>query len=56
MQWCITQIKAALGIGVLAGVWYTGHGLPSDDLGKDGDLYLNIDTADVYQKENSTWF
>lgn len=56
-QWCIDQIKALLGgaSGSIGGVWFWGHGLPSDTLGKDGDLYLNIDTADVYGKENGTW-
>lgn len=44
-----------LASGVIGGVWYFGHGLPSDALGKNGDLYLNTDTADVYAKENGTW-
>lgn len=42
-------------IGTIGGVWYYGHGLPSDAVGKNGDLYLDIDTADVYAKENGSW-
>jgi len=56
IAWCVTQITNGLGGGSSnAGSWYHGHGVPSDSLGVDGDLYLNIDTADVYEKENGTW-
>ena len=60
IAWCILQITRLLNApsspDAQRGIaWYSGHGLPSDDLGIDGDLYLNIDTADVYEKENGTW-
>lgn len=48
-------ILAGGGVGVIGGTWFFGHGLPSDGLGHDDDLYLDIDTADVYAKENGTW-
>lgn len=52
----LDDIHTALsGVGVIGGKWYFGKGLPRDALGNDGDLYLDIDTADVYAKENSTW-
>ena len=35
--------------------WLAGTGTPSDSLGVDGDMYLEGDTGDVYQKENGTW-
>lgn len=36
-------------------VFLYGHGVPNDALGNNGDLYLDIDTANLYAKENSTW-
>ena len=33
----------------------TGNGLPNDDLGKNGDSYINLDTWDFYVKANGTW-
>jgi hypothetical protein len=36
-------------------VWYTGSGAPDDGTGVDGDLYLDTDTGDVYQKAGGTW-
>ena len=33
----------------------TGSGIPSDDLGKDGDSYIDTSTFDYYTKENSAW-
>ena len=32
-----------------------GHGAPSNDLGIDGDTYLDLDTYDLYTKENGVW-
>lgn len=52
----VAVIESALGISVAGGRWYTGHGAPSDAIGVNGDLYLDRDTADVYEKENGTWF
>ena len=34
---------------------FTGAGIPLSVLGKDGDLYLDIDSGDVYHKINSVW-
>jgi hypothetical protein len=31
------------------------HGPPSDTLGKDGDFYIDLDSGNVYVKENGTW-
>lgn len=36
-------------------LWYSGSTVPSTALGINGDLYLKIDTSDVYQKSNGTW-
>ena len=55
LQRQLAALLAAAGIGMIGGSWYFGHGLPSDSLGNDGDLYLNTDTADIYGKENGTW-
>lgn len=33
----------------------TGHGVPDNSLGVDGDSYIDIDTWDYYLKENSQW-
>ena len=41
--------------GTDGATWLTGSGLPSADLGKVGDLYLDIDTTDVYQKGETGW-
>ena len=41
--------------GTDGATWLTGSGLPSADLGKVGDLYLDIDTTDVYQKGEEGW-
>ena len=35
--------------------WYTGSGVPSNDLGKDGDLYLDITTSNIYEKVQTVW-
>ncbi|QQK74609.1 DUF5011 domain-containing protein [Salicibibacter cibarius] len=36
-------------------MWYTGEGEPDADLGVEGDLYLDEDSGDVYQKEDGEW-
>ena len=33
----------------------TGNGKPSDDIGKDGDSYVDSSTWDYYIKKNGTW-
>ena len=35
--------------------WSLGHGLPSSSAGKNLDIYLNVDTGEVYQKNNGVW-
>ncbi len=35
--------------------WHYGDGAPADTLGKDGDLYLDFETYDVYAKESGHW-
>ncbi len=41
--------------GADGATWSTGTTAPSDTFGKDGDLYLDTLTSDVYQKANGTW-
>lgn len=36
-------------------MWYTDTGAPSSGIGVDGDLYLDTDSGDVYQKSGVTW-
>jgi len=38
---------------VPGGTWYYGEGEPDPDLGKVGDLYLDISNGDVYVKEEN---
>ena len=33
----------------------SGSGAPSNDLGKDGDSYIDLDTLNFYVKENGVW-
>ena len=33
----------------------TGKGMPSDEIGKDGDSYVDTDTWDYYIKKDGTW-
>jgi hypothetical protein len=35
--------------------WHNGTGAASADLGRDGDLYLDASTGDVYRKVGGTW-
>jgi hypothetical protein len=41
--------------GATGSNWYTGSGAPSNLLGSDGDLYLDGDTGDVYEKSGGIW-
>jgi hypothetical protein len=43
------------GAGTAGTQWLTGSGTPSDGNGADGDLYLNTDNGDIYQKVGGTW-
>ncbi len=42
-------------IASAAGAWLTGNSAPGATLGKDGDLYLNLSTGDVWQKTFGAW-
>ncbi|MGN0815103.1 MAG: InlB B-repeat-containing protein [Candidatus Coproplasma sp.] len=35
--------------------WLTGEGEPSEEIGKDGDIYLDETTCDLYVKESGAW-
>ncbi len=35
--------------------WLLGEGEPSEDLGKDGDMYMDTTTYTVYQKAEGAW-
>ncbi|REJ13982.1 MAG: hypothetical protein C6W57_15185 [Caldibacillus debilis] len=37
------------------GSWYYGEGVPDEDLGSTGDLYLDIASGDVYVKQENGW-
>lgn len=41
--------------GTNGATWYTGSGVPADTLGVDNDLYLDVDTSNVYKKVAGTW-
>lgn len=41
--------------GLDGATWYSGEGVPDADAGKDGDLYLDRATSDVYQRDAGTW-
>ncbi|MBQ9786215.1 MAG: hypothetical protein IJW25_01990, partial [Clostridia bacterium] len=41
--------------GVDGTLWLTGSAAPIDAQGKNGDLYLNITTYDIYLKSNGGW-
>ena len=41
--------------GTDGATWLTGSGVPSVDLGKDGDIYLDAYTSDLYQKVDGVW-
>lgn len=36
-------------------IWYSGSGVPSNTLGRDGDFYLNADNGNVYHKVGGSW-
>lgn len=35
--------------------WLSGSGVPSGALGANGDMYLNVDTSEVYKKASDVW-
>lgn len=36
-------------------IWYADSKIPTDNIGKEGDFYLNTVTSEVYQKISSKW-
>lgn len=42
-------------IGNSGSIWYANEGGPDADLGDEGDLYLNTENNDVYQKAEDGW-
>lgn len=41
--------------GADGATWRSGSGAPSDDLGADGDYYIDTDTADVYRRSDGAY-
>lgn len=37
------------------GTWYTGESSPDDNVGSNGDLYLDTTTGDIYKRDSNTW-
>lgn len=37
------------------GHWFTGEGAPSDELGVNGDSYVDLLTGDIYKRDPNTW-
>jgi hypothetical protein len=48
-------LKGGVSGAGFASKWHASPGIPAETLGKDSDLYLDIDTADVYQKQAGFW-
>lgn len=42
-------------MGPPGSMWYSGSGLPTEDIGIVGDYYLDLDTGQVYQKTIAGW-
>lgn len=40
---------------VRGSIWTTGHGAPTEGGGQAGDLYLDVDTGDIYGWNGSSW-
>lgn len=54
-EW-LASIKGEKGdTGEPGASFLSGEGIPSKDLGKDGDSYLDITNNDFYKKENGKW-
>ncbi len=51
-EW-LSSIKQAAGSDVSS--LLTGSGAPSNELGKDGDTYINLDTFEYYVKTKGSW-
>ena len=48
------SLNAAIALGQ-SNQWVTGSGPPAGDFGKDGDLYLDTDTGDIYQRQGGVY-
>jgi hypothetical protein len=51
----VTVAVTALTQGVAASYWYNGTGPPPATTGRDGDMYLDNATDDVYAMSGGTW-
>jgi len=51
----VTTVERTVNVVEPFGSWYTGEGPPSDELGSNGDSYLDITTGDVYKRDPNTW-
>lgn len=54
-----TNIQEALDQAVTevlgGGTWFNGEGEPQAELGREGDLYLDTTTSDIYEKTSDGW-
>jgi hypothetical protein len=41
--------------GIDGSTWYSGQGIPNNNIGVDGDYYLDTTTSVVYKKEAGEW-
>lgn len=41
--------------GITGTMWYDGIGIPSNDVGVDGDYFFQIDTNDIFRKTSGLW-
>ncbi|MBQ8762170.1 MAG: hypothetical protein IJZ26_02505 [Clostridia bacterium] len=52
----VGNIKGVDGeVGLAGATWLSGLDIPSVDLGKNGDFYLNKTTYGIYEKNNGVW-
>jgi hypothetical protein len=59
MKWKYNPFTQKLEIidNIISTIWHTGQGLPSDDIGDNGDFYIDVSSEDfdLYKKANGTW-
>lgn len=41
--------------GIAGRTWFSGTGIPTDDIGNDGDFYLRTTDSTIWKKDNGTW-
>lgn len=51
----VSTVERTVNVVEPFGNWYTGEGPPSDELGFNGDSYLDLTTGDVYKRDPNTW-